>query len=380
MSNIFDYLEWRGDITFDEDPFNEVDNLVFAQMAYVLLDGILDEEGSISPGKAVKAFFEKFTPKQVEEDRMRHKAAPFILEKAATAERYRGMELRHYVNVIDEKAEAQMSAVTFRLPDFTYVAFRGTDNSLVGWKEDFNLSYLPETKGQRMAVEYLNRHFMDSDEKLYVGGHSKGGNFAVYASAFCNPSIRERIQSVFSNDGPGFRQEVIESEEYAAVLPKVVSILPESTLVGTLFGGRYDHKIVRSTAEGFAQHDPTTWFVKKNRFVEADGRTEESYTMDEAVRLWLGELSDKERVFFTDALFEVLTANGATSLDDFGDNALVNALDMFWGVYALPKDQRNEFTRMVGQLFKAIFTAQKQEEQLRQEQMSKEEETGFWFQ
>lgn len=361
MANILDYIDWRGDVPFSLDPFNEVDNLVFAQMAYVQLDGILDEEGCIAPEEAVSAFFKRYTREEVEEDRLRHKFAPFLLEKAARAPRYRGMQLKHYINVIDEECEAQISAVTFELPEFTYVSFRGTDNSLVGWKEDFNLSYLPETKGQGMAVEYLNRHFRSSGERLYVGGHSKGGNFAVYASAFCDPSIREHIVSVYSNDGPGFHKGVTHSKEYAAVLPKVVSILPESTLVGTLFAGRYDHKIVRSTAEGLLQHGATTWMVERNHFVEANGRTEVSYAMDEAMTNWLGELSPRERIFFTDVLFEVLSAHGASSLDDFADSAFKNAAEMFTSIHALPKGKRKEFTRMIGQLLKAIHTAQKQE-------------------
>lgn len=357
MANILDYMDWRGDVSFATSPFNDVDNLVLAQTAYTLLDGILDEDGAMLPAEASKAFFEKFTHEEVMDDRTRHKMAPFLLEKIARAPRYEGMRVSHYINEIDPEGEAQISAMTFVFPDFTYVAFRGTDNSLVGWKEDFNLSYMPETEGQRMAVEYLDRHFADYTGKLLVGGHSKGGNFAVYASAFCNPQIRGQIASVYSNDGPGFREEVTSSKEYAAVLKKVTSIIPESTLVGALFGGRYDHKIVKSTEKGLAQHDATSWEVLRDRFVETEKRSEQSLKMDEAVSNWLCELSDEDRSFFTDVFFELLTSHGATTVEDLSDSILVNLTDVLKSARSMPKAQRKEFSGMLKKLIKSIRTS-----------------------
>ena len=357
MANILDYLDWRGDVPFSLSPFNDVDNLVLAQTAYTLLDGILDEDGVIAPEDAAKAFFEKYSHAEVLDDRARHKMAPFLLEKMSRAPRYGGMRLAHYINDIDPEGEAQMSAVTFVFPEFTYVADRGTDNSLIGWKEDFNLSYMPETEGQRMAVDYLNRHFADFTGKLYVGGHSKGGNFAVFASAFCDPRIRERIAAVYSNDGPGFREEVTNSEEYAAVLPKVTSIIPESTLVGALFGGRYDHKIVKSTEKGLSQHDATSWEVLRDGFVETEERSEQSLKMDEAVSNWLCQLSDEDRYFFTDVFFELLTSNGATTVDDLSDGVLANLTDVLKSARSMPKEKRKEFSGMLKKLIKSIRTS-----------------------
>ena len=181
MGNVLDYLDWRGDVPFSADPFNEVDNLVLAQSAYALLDGILDEDSHMMPSEAAKAFFEIYSREDAYKNHSIHKDAPFILEKLGRSKRFEGLMLAHYLNYVDEEAKAQISATCFVLPELTYVAFRGTDDSLVGWKEDFMLSFLTQTQGQRMAVEYLNRHFSDSHERLFVGGHSKGGNFAVYS-------------------------------------------------------------------------------------------------------------------------------------------------------------------------------------------------------
>ena len=217
------------------------------------------------------------------------------------------------------------------------------------------MSFLPETKGQRMAVEYLNRHFIGSDKPLMVGGHSKGGNFAVYASAFCDSRIRNRIERVFSNDGPGFRKEVTKTQEYRQVLEKVESLLPENTLVGMLFSGKYKHRIVKSSAEGLMQHDATTWQVLGADFVEAETRSEDSYIMDATLRNWLGGLSDKDRIFFTDKLFDLLTKNGATTLEDLSEGGIGGLLDMLVNMHSLPKEEREEFGGILGNLLRSYW-------------------------
>lgn len=354
MANILDYLDWRGDVPFSLSPFNDVDNLVLSQSSYTLLDGILDEDGITTAKEASEAFFSLFNRKEVEEDRMLHKRAPFILEKLGSSQRFSDMKVAYYTNRIDTKGTAQMSAVSFLFPDFVYVAYRGTDNTLVGWKEDFNMSYMPVTEGQEMALCYLNSHFSGYDGNIMVGGHSKGGNFAVYSSAFANPDIREHITRVFSNDGPGFIDEILSSKEYAEVLPKVTSIIPESTLVGALFGGRYDHKVVKSTVEGLKQHDPTTWLVLRDSLVEAEGRSDKSIRMDEAVSSWLCGLSDEDRRFFTDVLFELLESNGATRVEDLSDGILANIGDVMKTARSLPRDKRREFNGMLKNLIKSI--------------------------
>ncbi len=337
---------------FSLSPFNDVDNLILSQSAYTLLDGILDENGITTPREASEAFFKQFKREEVYEDRLRHKMAPFILEKLGQSVRFGNMRVAYYTNSIDTEGIAQMSAVSFLFPDFVYVAYRGTDNTLIGWKEDFNLSYMPVTEGQELALEYLNRHFLGYKGRILVGGHSKGGNFAVFSSAYAEPDIREHIISVYSNDGPGFREEITSGREYAAVLKKVKSIIPESTLVGALFGGRYDHKIVKSTAEGLSQHDPTTWMVLRDRLVEAPGRTEKSIQMDEAVSNWLCGLSDEDRCFFTDVLFELLMSNGATTLDDLKSEGILSGIgDALKTARSLPKDKRKEFNGMLKSLF-----------------------------
>jgi hypothetical protein len=139
-----------------------------------------------------------------------------LLAAAAETDRFASVRVGAFVNNIDTEKQIQFSAVCFDLGDgSSYVAFRGTDNTIVGWKEDFNLTFMNETAGQRRAVEYVNYYFADTDERLILGGHSKGGNFAVYAGAFCDEYVQERIDAVYSNDGPGFRDEILEKNGWS---------------------------------------------------------------------------------------------------------------------------------------------------------------------
>lgn len=359
MANILDYVDWRGDVPFSLDPFNEVDNLVLSQIAYTRLDGLISPSEKITPKEAVRRFFGNHTHAEVANNKSLHKDAPFLLEKVAASTRFHGMNISNYVNEIDISGMAQMCAMTIELPDFTYISFRGTDDSLVGWKEDFNLSYMNETVGQKLATDYLNEALEGRRGDVFVGGHSKGGNFSVYSSSFCKDEHKPKIKKVFSNDGPGFRKSVVESAEYNELLPKVVSILPESTLVGMLFSGKYDHKFVKSSLKGLAQHDATSWQVVCNHFVEAEDQSPEGRAIDEAVAQWLDELSDEDRILFTDVTFEILTSSGATSLQEIsvGKGGILELLRKSKDV---PKQRKKEFNNMVKRLFKlgggAIFT------------------------
>ncbi len=351
MSNILDYLDWRGDVNFSVDSFNEVDNVILSQIAYARLDGLIDEGEKLSADKASKRLFRKFSREKIIEDHSIHKCAPLLLEKIGSTERYKGLMISDYFNVIDPGGEAQISALTITLPSFCYVAFRGTDETLAGWKEDFELSYSFQTKGQKAAVLYLNNMVPRLKSPIYVGGHSKGGNFALYAASFCKPQVQKRLHTVFCNDSPGFRQEIIECIGYKNVVNRVKSIIPENAFFSTLFHSDYDSKVVMSSAKGFPQHDATTWQVLRNHFIEVPDRSEQSYRMDETLNNWIAQLSDQDLKFFTDVTFELLESTGATTLTDLSDAGLTAVIDVLKSARHLPKEKRKEFNGMLKLLF-----------------------------
>ena len=210
MASIFDYLQWRCDVPFSVDPFNEVDNLVLSELAYTDFKGILSMEGpDVSLAEVCKAFFERHTHEEILADKSFTARAPLLMESMLEGARYRDIRMLQYLDETDSAQGLQLAAMTFLLPDDSaYVAFRGTDSTVVGWKEDFYFSFLPETEGQRRAIRYLNQVGAEVKGTLRVGGHSKGGNLAVYAASCCEPGLQERLTAVYSNDGPGFRQEL----------------------------------------------------------------------------------------------------------------------------------------------------------------------------
>ena len=271
--NMQDYLYWRGDIPFSTDPFNEVDNLILAQASYVDFDGIVPESGDdkIPIREVYNQYWLMHTKEEIMQRESFVKLAPFLLEPLAESRRFGNMKLSGYVNHINKDTQAQMSAVRFELDDGSvYVAFRGTDETLVGWKEDFNLSFMSQTEGQRLAAEYMKANFSDTNLWLRVGGHSKGGNFAVYASAFSGDAVNRQIMEVYTNDGPGFRPEVTGTSEYRNILKKTISIVPRDSVIGWLLSSELTPRVVMSSATRIRQHDALTWQIKGDRFVKTE--------------------------------------------------------------------------------------------------------------
>lgn len=327
MANISDYLDWRGDIPMSVDPFNEVDNLVLAELSYTDFADIVPppskEHQYVTLQDACEMFFSMYSEDEIMEKNSTTKVAPFLMKKMIKSKRFESMLLMDYVNEIDEENQTQFSVISFLLPDDTiFVSFRGTDNTIVGWKEDFNMSFLYQTQGQIRAARYLDDWFGDTTQKLRLGGHSKGGNFAVYAAAFCHPRIQERIVQVYSNDGPGFLKKITEQPQYQKMLPKVISTIPESSIVGMLLENELDHRVVKSSQSGAMQHDAMSWEVLGNHFVFAENLAESSIMLDKTLKNWIYGLEPEEREEFVNILFDTLQSTGATTLDELVANKM----------------------------------------------------------
>lgn len=309
MYNMQDYLTWRGDLSMEVSPLNEVDNLIFASIAYINMDGLFPADDV--QGIPLQELYEAYKKAGYDQSDLLFDPLP-LLRQAAHSIRFGKITAHRYVNQIDPQKQVQFSAVTYALEDGThYVAFRGTDDTIVGWREDFNISYLDETPGQSEAVRYLNHIAAETSGPLIVGGHSKGGNLAVYAGAFCEPAVQERILRIYSNDGPGFNENTVETQEYQAILPKVQVIIPESSLIGILLSNKEEREIIKSSANGLQQHNPYSWAVLPTSFETADGQSPSSQWMDETFSRWIGSLDEQEREAFVTTVFDSLDASGA---------------------------------------------------------------------
>lgn len=346
MAGILDYIKWRGDLGFDERPFNDVDNLIFSELSYFNFDEICDSLRcqSVSLRDAYTRYSEHHSTYEYTGNDPRP-----LIAACAESERFGSVEVTDIRRSTDNEKQMQFAACTFVLPDKSiYVAFRGTDNSIIGWREDFNFSYMKGAPAQLEAVNYINSVIWKHNNVIRVGGHSKGGNLAVYASAFCRRS--DKISVVYSNDGPGFNSSVISSPEILTVLDRIVSIIPESSIIGVLLNNVEAKTIVKSSAEGAQQHSPYTWLVERDSFVTADSQSSLSLTLDEILDRWIDSIDVEKRKNFVDCIFDALEASGAETIADLHSNRLLTYNTVIKAASSLNSEARADFIDTVKKL------------------------------
>ena len=315
MSNIKDYIDWRGDITLKQSYFNEVDNLIFSELIYINLKNIVDKR-KVSINTAINTLLEKNSEENIKKELLLSQDPLPFLKVMKDSNRFSNLKLFNYVNILSKEEEKQFSAVCIELNYNTiYVAFKGTDNTILGWKEDFNLSFMSEIPSQLEAVKYLNK-ISWKYRNIIVGGHSKGGNLAVYAAVNCKKSIQRRIKKIFNNDGPGFLEEFISTKGYDNILNKVVTIVPESSIIGMLLTRKEEYKVVKSDTNGIWQHDALSWQVLGNQFVTLKEVDETSAKINTIINEWLVRIGKKERELFINNFFQILETNGIETVED----------------------------------------------------------------
>lgn len=245
-----------------------------------------------------------------------------------------------YTEQMDPEAEKQFSAVTFRLTEgLSYVAFRGTDASFVGWKEDFNMAF-QTVPSQETAVAYLARAALYCPGRLMTGGHSKGGNLAVYAAACCDEAVQGRILRIYSHDGPGFLAEMLTSPGFQAIADRVEKTLPQSSVVGMLLEDQESFQLVKSGRVSFWQHDPFSWQVEGDRFCPADHLTADAHYLDKTLNDWVRGLAQEERERFVDALYGILNVNEVTTFAQWQDQWQKNLSDTMKAASQMDPDTR----------------------------------------
>ena len=355
MANILDYLDWRGDLTLAERGFNEVDNLLLAELSYLDFGGIIppDFAQPIRLSEAMErydAVREHETMGVLVPDQI-----PVLGRRMAQCVRFANLQLCAYACRIDEQTQTQFSAVTILLPDTTaYVAFRGTDDTIIGWKEDFNMAFLSTIPAQRMAVQYLQAAAAALPaQPLRVGGHSKGGNLAVFAAVFCGDAVQNQLLAIYNNDGPGFRTSLLPLEQHRRVAERIVTILPESSVVGMLLEHEERYQVVRSTQVGLMQHDGFSWQVRGEAFEHLTELAEGGKIMDQTLKAFLQELTEPQRVQFVDTLFAILTCTDASTLTDLKEGGLKTASAMVKALQALDKPTRKALSGTLRLLLKS---------------------------
>lgn len=351
MGNIMDYISWRGDLSFEQSQFNEVDNLILACFSYVNLDGIpaVTKQKGIGLKKLTEEFMKLHTMKELEADKSFIRPAPFMMMEMAKSVRFGKCVVRNYVNDIVTEAEQQFAAMEIVLEDGTsYVSFRGTDDTIIGWKEDFNLS-TGVVPAQKRAIEYLQKISEHTDGMLRVGGHSKGGNLAIYGSVMCK-SAHEKILEIYSNDGPGFSREFQELPEMKEMMPKIIRIIPEYSIIGTLLEHEKEPVIVASSSKGLLQHDGFSWEVQGPALVRRDSLNKTALRFIEILHKWIDGMDTEQKRLLIEDLFATLQASGYENLSEVQSGGLKSLAAMVKRVEKFAPESRG----MMQELLTAI--------------------------
>ena len=351
MANMFDYLTWRGDLSLFQSPFQDVDSLILSTMSYIFFDGIVAEklEERITIGEMA----EQFLSRPQTEWKLRIPEDEKLLRALKESDRFCNMELCGYVNKLDFQTEKQFAALTVLLGDGTVlVVYRGTDYSLVGWKENFNMCFMDDVPAQLDAVAYLI-HVAEAfpHMKLRVCGHSKGGNLAVYGAAMCPKEVQERICVVYNHDGPGFRETMLVREGYQNILPRMKTFLPQFSVVGMLLEQKGERIVIRSNEKGIMQHEPYSWEMIGADFVKQKELTEKSYFLDSTVTRWMEGLTEEQRESFIDTIY---AAVATAPVDHFGEAAvspkmIISTLQILHA--------EDEGTKIISSGFRMLFDA-----------------------
>ena len=366
MADLFDYLKWRGDLSFTQSPPNAVDALIFSGLSYIRYGGRVAEQPQtpVSLSDAAEEFFG--LPDH--EERIQLKKDMELIYHASQTQRFGSVKLYQFRDVLLQEEQTQFAAITFLLDDGSaFIAFRGTDSTLVGWKEDFNMSFMQVVPAQLMALDYVRLVQAELWQPLRLGGHSKGGNLAVFAAARSSPAVQSRILQVYNHDGPGFNDYLMGDVGYQAMVPKIRTYVPQSSVIGMLLEHEEPYTVIRSKQMGLLQHDFYSWEVLGPGFIPMEEVTADSRFVSSTVKNWLGSMNSQERSQVVDALFGLLELGEVDS-----------ALDIFHPknikTYVKTLSADGALRRLLSEEFQALVEAARQTREQFSEQNKRLEE------
>ena len=355
--NCLDYLEERGHLPFSQAPFCIIDSLILSVCAYAPLEGVL-------PGLSSQETlpFRQAVDRLTAQSGWDHTGVlmadqiPRLVVRAAESPRFAQVRLGCCESILDEETGTQFAALTWFLPDGTlYLSFRGTDDSLVGWKECFRMAFTFPIPAQKLAEDYLAQVAARHPGKLRLGGHSKGGNLAVWAAIHAEPMVRRRILGVDSHDGPGFTRDLTGTPAYQALAKRIRIYVPQSSLVGALLHQDRHCQVIRSHGSGtVGQHDPFSWEVEGTQYRLLPRRSAFGRKSAGTVHAWLAAMSPQEQEEFVEVLFHLLAAGHAKTLTDITSALADNALSMAKAYKALDRTTRREIRSYLRRMLVAL--------------------------
>ena len=355
MANIFDYLTDVQYDSFYDLPLNELDILALTELTYLSFDNLLDESDNRLLDVATRV------PR--DSNMLTNKERLQLLDQLSTHKRFKNSKLSNFVNDIDVELQKQFAAMTYRLNLDTYlIVFRGTDDSIIGWKEDFHMTYMKEIPAQKHALEYLEDFFKQYPKrKVIIAGHSKGGNLAVYAASQIQPELQEKISAIYTYDAPGLQAHLTETTGYQDIIPKIHRYVPQGSVIGMMFEVPDTPIVVRSLAlGGIAQHNTFSWQTEGTHFVQLESISSESLQIKDALKEWVDSVPDEELELYFDLFFGTILESGITSINDLSSrNAIEHVRQLVSQAQTLEPEQVEILRNLTQLLLDARFQAWK---------------------
>ncbi len=360
VPNVIDYIRWRGDLSFSQDPPNGVDALIFSSLIYIQYAGRVAAQPGVP--MLLRDAAEEYFALEDHESRVRVKNDLELLQEAARSIRFGLTRMVCYRDLLIPEQDTQFAAVTYLLDDGSaLLAFRGTDYSLTGWKEDFNMSFQQTVPSQRLALQYTREVAAEYMLPLRLCGHSKGGNLAVFAAARSSPVLQQRILEVYNQDGPGFTKYLMDDPGYIAMVPRIKTFVPQSSIIGMLLEHEEPYTVIRSSSVSLLQHDPYSWEVLGRDFVRMQEITEESRFVDSTIKTWFANMTNQDRNQLVDVMFTLLGSGGVDNVLD-----IIHPKNLKTYFVALSSDEN--IRRVLSGEFTALMEAAKKvKEQFEQE-------------
>lgn len=351
MKNMLDYIKEFGHVSFEERAFSEIDALVLTELEYLPLEKIVpsDENGEkFVTVKEIAEYMQEYKQELFDENPMmitqeRHEVSQVI----ADAPRFQSLKFFGVVSVWDKDTTKQFAAVTVEVePSVRLVIFRGTDDTLIGWKEDFLMTYSPLVAAQTDAKEYLAKQASLFDGDLMVSGHSKGGNLAIYAAATQEEDVQLRIVDIFCFDSPGLYRSVLETKGYQNIVPLAMRYIPQDSLVGLMLESEVPYVIVKSNATGAIQHSAMTWEIEDGQFIKMEKLTKNSQLNDQTFKKWTESVSDEELELFWNVFFELLFSVGIDTVNDLYGQFMHYVQEFLKAAGEMDEEKREMLTRI----------------------------------
>lgn len=357
MADLFDYLYWRGDLTFEQSPFNNNDALCLSQLSYIDFSDLVDSSFSkkITLAELTDSFFKtENLEKRLDMGIFINTKTPDFLLACAKSKRFENIKLCGFREIINKEQNIQFTVVTFVYEKTNYIVFRGTDDSVIGWREDFTLAYSDELPSHKEALNYFSDALDSLNKDFILIGHSKGANVAINTSVKCTPKQQKRIRFVYNFDGPGFPESFYRSFSYVAISKRILSFYPKYAVVGTILTSPTNYSIVNSSRTGIMQHDILSWQITPTDFDYTDDFAEHSYIIKKSLNEWLQSYSSDDKNQFVNALFEVIEASDAKTLSEIDQNKISSTTKMIAKFSSLEKNTKKEVSHMFLELGKLI--------------------------